>query len=102
MRIPTDIDLINLQYKHLKLQGKGDYPNISFDFLGYTFKPRGAKSKYGKYFTSFLPAIADNAKKRIRKEVRSWRIQLKVDKDLWDISSMFNKKIQGWINYYTH
>lgn len=81
---------------------KGNYPNISFDFLGYTFKPRGAKSKYGKYFTSFLPAIADNAKKRIRKEVRSWRIQLKVDKDLWDISSMFNKKIQGWINYYTH
>ena len=81
---------------------KGDYPNISFDFLGYTFKPRGAKSKYGKYFTSFLPAIADNAKERIRKEVRSWRVQLKVDKDLWDISSMFNKKIQGWINYYTH
>jgi RNA-directed DNA polymerase len=81
---------------------KGDYPNISFDFLGYTFKPRGVKSKYGKYFTSFLPAIADNAKKRIRKEVRSWRIQLKVDKDLWDISSMFNKRIQGWINYYTH
>jgi len=81
---------------------KGNYPNISFDFLGYTFKPRGAKSKYGKYFTSFLPAIADNAKKRIRKEVRSWRVQLKVDKDLWDISSMFNKKIQGWINYYTH
>ncbi|MBZ9634637.1 group II intron reverse transcriptase/maturase [Clostridium sp. FP1] len=81
---------------------KGDYPNISFDFLGYTFKPRGAKSKFGKYFTGFLPAIADNAKKRIRKEVRSWRIQLKVDKDLWDISSMFNKKIQGWINYYTH
>ncbi|MBZ9609923.1 group II intron reverse transcriptase/maturase [Clostridium estertheticum] len=81
---------------------EGDYPDISFDFLGYTFKPRGAKSKYGKYFTSFLPAIADNAKKRIRKEVRSWRVQLKVDKDLWDISSMFNKKIQGWINYYTH
>lgn len=81
---------------------KGDYPNISFDFLGYTFKPRGAKSKYGKYFTSFLPAIADKAKKSIRKEVRSWRVQLKVDKNLWDISNMFNKKIQGWINYYTH
>ncbi len=77
------------------------YPDISFDFLGYTFKPRGAKSKYGKYFTSFLPAIADKAKRSIRKEVRSWRVQLKVDKDLWDISSMFNKKIQGWVNYYT-
>ncbi|MCY6355885.1 group II intron reverse transcriptase/maturase [Clostridium sp. ZS2-4] len=81
---------------------KGTYQNISFDFLGYTFKPRGAKNKYGKYFTSFLPAIADKAKKSIRKEVRSWRLQLRVDKDLWDISNMFNKKIQGWINYYTH
>ncbi|SHJ89744.1 group II intron reverse transcriptase/maturase [Hathewaya proteolytica DSM 3090] len=81
---------------------KGNYHNISFDFLGYTFKPRGAKSKYGKYFTSFLPAIAEKAKKAIRKEVRGWKLQLKVDKDLWDISNMFNKQIQGWINYYTH
>ena len=81
---------------------KGDYPNISFDFLGYTFKPRGAKNKYGRYFTSFLPAIAEKAKKAIRKEVRYWKLQLKVDKDLWDISNMFNKQIQGWINYYTH
>ena len=81
---------------------KGSYKNISFDFLGYTFKPRGAKSKYGKYFTSFLPAMADKAKKSIRIQVRSWKLQLKVDKDLWDISDMFNKKIQGWINYYTH
>lgn len=81
---------------------KGEYSNISFDFLGYTFKPRGAKNKYGKYFTNFLPAIAEKAKKAIRKEVRGWKLQLKVDKDLWDISSMFNKQIQGWINYYTH
>lgn len=29
-------------------------------------------------------------------------MQLKPDKDLWDIANMFNKQIQGWINYYTH
>lgn len=29
-------------------------------------------------------------------------LQLKADKDLWDIANMFNKQIQGWINYYTH
>jgi RNA-directed DNA polymerase len=81
---------------------KGVYPNITFDFLGYTFKPRGAKNKYGKYFTNFLPAIAEKAKKSIRKEVRGWKLQLKVDRDLWDIANMFNKQIQGWINYYTH
>ncbi|MFF3025490.1 group II intron reverse transcriptase/maturase [Gottfriedia sp. NPDC057948] len=81
---------------------KGNHPNISFDFLGYTFRPRHSKNKFGKFFTNFLPAIAEKAKKAIRKEVRSWRLQLKVDKDLWDIANMFNKKIQGWINYYTH
>lgn len=81
---------------------KGSYENISFDFLGYTFKPRGAKNKYGKYFTSFLPGMSGKAQKTIRKEVRSWKLQIKVDKTLEDISRMFNSKIQGWINYYTH
>ncbi|MDF0729115.1 group II intron reverse transcriptase/maturase [Cytobacillus sp. S13-E01] len=81
---------------------QGEYSTISFDFLGYTFRPRHSKNKYGKFFTNFLPAIADKAKKAIRKEVRSWRLQLKVDKNLQDISNMFNKKIQGWINYYGH
>jgi RNA-directed DNA polymerase len=81
---------------------KGDYHNISFDFLGYTFQPRGSKSKYGKYFTNFLPAISGRAKKAIRYVVKMWRLQLKVTKDLRDIACMFNKKIQGWINYYSH
>jgi len=79
-----------------------NYENTSFDFLGYTFKPRGAKNKHGKYFTNFLPAISDKAKKAIRKEIRTWKLQLKSDKTLEDIGNMFNSKIQGWINYYTH
>ena len=81
---------------------KGIYENISFDFLGYTFKPRVAKNKYGKYFTSFLPAMSDKAQKAVRKEIRSWKLQLKSDKTLKDIANMFNSKIQGWINYYSH
>lgn len=81
---------------------RGNHEHISFDFLGYTFRPRHAKNRYGKYFTSFLPAISETAKKAIRKEVRSWKIQLKSDKDIKDIANMFNRKIQGWINYYTH
>ena len=81
---------------------KGNYENISFDFLGYTFKPRGAIDKSGKNFTSFLPAISDKAKKRIREEVRNWRLQLRVNKDIVDIASEINKQLQGWINYYKH
>lgn len=81
---------------------KGNHEHISFDFLGYTFRPRLAKNKYGKFFVSFLPAMGEKAKKAIRKEVRSWKLQFKTDKDLLDIANMFNSKIQGWINYYTH
>lgn len=81
---------------------KGNHEHTSFDFLGYTFRPRLAKNKYGKFFVSFLPAMGEKAKKAIRKEVRSWKLQFKTDKDLCDIANMFNNKIQGWINYYTH
>lgn len=81
---------------------KGEYEIISFDFLGYTFKPRGAKNKHGKYFTSFLPAISEKAKKSIRKEIRSWKLQLKSDKSINDIANIIDSKIQGWINYYSH
>jgi group II intron reverse transcriptase/maturase len=81
---------------------KGDYENTSFDFLGYTFRPRGSKNKYGKYFTNFLPAISDKAKKNIRKKVRDWRLQLKSNKSLQDIANMFNSQIQGWLNHYTY
>ena len=80
---------------------KGNYDNISFDFLGYTFKPRHAKNKYGNFFTSFLPAMSGKAQKAVRKEIRSWKLQLKPDKTLEDIANMFNSKIQGWINYYS-
>ena len=78
----------------------GNYPITTFDFLGFTFRPRGAKNKYGKCFTNFLPAVSDKAKKAIRKEVRNWRLQLKADKKLEDLANMFNSKIQGWMNYY--
>lgn len=81
---------------------KGNHEYTSFDFVGYTFRPRHAKNKYGKFFTNFLPAMSGKAKNAIRKEVKSWKLQLKSDKTLNDIANMFNRKIQGWINYYTY
>lgn len=80
----------------------GNYENIKFDFLGYTFRMRGAKGKYGEIFNSFLPSMSDKARRAIREELRSWRIQLRVNKSLKDIANMLNSKIQGWINYYSH
>jgi group II intron reverse transcriptase/maturase len=77
------------------------YPTVAFDFLGYTFRPRGAKCKDGKgLFTGFLPAISNKAAKAIRQEVRSWSLQNKSSKSLHDLARMFNAQIRGWKAYY--
>ena len=73
---------------------------ITFDFLGYTFRPRGARRKDGVMFVSFLPAISDKAKEAIRKEVREWMLQRMIAFEIEDIAKMYNPKIRGWMNYY--
>jgi group II intron reverse transcriptase/maturase len=78
----------------------GDYPKESFDFLGFEFRPRGAKSRVGRYFVSFLPAVSKKAAKSIRSVIRGWRLHRLSDKGLLDLSRMFNPIIRGWINYY--
>ena len=79
---------------------EGNYPNEKFDFLGYTFCPRRAKSRNGKLFVSFLPALSNEASKSIRKTIKSWRLHRMTDKSLRDLACMFNPIIRGWVNYY--
>jgi RNA-directed DNA polymerase len=79
---------------------KGNYRNGKFDFLGYTFRPRLSKDRYGKFFVGFLPAVSDGAAKSMRRTIRSWRIHRMTDKSIKDLACMFNPIIRGWINYY--
>ena len=76
------------------------YANERFEFLGYTFRPRLSRGKAGKFFVNFLPAVSDDARKAMSRELRSWRIDERSDKTLDDLALMFNKVVQGWINYY--
>lgn len=79
---------------------RGSYPQVKFDFLGFTFQPRGVKGHWGKCFYGFNPAISNKAAKAIRDEIRSWRLHLRSNKSLEDLSRMFNPVIRGWVNYY--
>jgi RNA-directed DNA polymerase len=76
------------------------YPNVSFDFLGFGFRPRGAKSRLGRVFVSFLPAVSKKAVNSMRRVIRGWRLHRLSDKNLLDLSRMFNPVIRGWITYY--
>lgn len=42
---------------------RGAYPQTSFTFLGYTFRARTATDRWGRRFTSFLPAVSPLALK---------------------------------------
>lgn len=76
------------------------YPVIQFTFLGYTFRPRKAVDKYGRIYVNFCPAVSREATKAMRQTVRGWHLQLKCDKNLSDLSNMFNPILRGWLNYY--
>ena len=78
----------------------GNHPNVKFDFLGYTFQPRGAKSREENLFVGYLPAISNKAAKTIRDIIRSWRLHLRSGMNLEDISRKINPILRGWVNYY--
>jgi len=61
---------------------RGNYSEYRFDFLGYTFRPRKAKARNGKLFVGFMPAVSNEAAKRMRQTMRRWRLHLWNDKSL--------------------
>jgi RNA-directed DNA polymerase len=79
---------------------KGNYENESFDYLGYTFRPRVVRSKAGDKFVGFTPAISRRAMKGIREEVRGWRLHQWSEGSMRDLAKKINPQVRGWINYY--
>ena len=81
---------------------RGEYPEQKFDFLGYTFRPRRAKTRQGRFFVGFNPAISNKATKSICDAMRQWKLHRRSDKSLDELAQMINPVLRGWINYYGH
>lgn len=79
---------------------RGHHPDHSFDFLGFTFRPRRSKNRWGKSFINFSPAVSNKSAKTMRSKMRSWGLHNRSDKSLDDLARMFNPVIQGWMNYF--
>jgi len=72
-----------------------EYAHIAFDFLGYTFRPRTSKNRWGKLIISFTPAISNEAAKTIRQKSRDWNWRFQSDRDLEPLAMKYNPVIQG-------
>jgi len=81
---------------------RNDYSRISFTFLGYEFRPRRAKTRDGKIWTSFQPAISASAAKRIVQAIREWNLPRQTSVSLNELARRYNARILGWMNYYSH
>jgi len=81
---------------------RGEYPEQKFDFLGYTFRPRRAKTRQGRFFVGFTPAISNKATKSICDAMRQWKLHRRTDKSLDELAQMINQVLRGWISYYGH
>jgi len=79
---------------------KGNFGKVSFDFLGYTFRPRLSKNRAGKYFINFSPAISNKAKQKILQVMRDWRLHHRTHLDVLNLALKINPVVRGWINYY--
>ena len=73
---------------------------VTFDFLGYTFKPRPAKNSKGQCFISFIPAVSGSAKEAINKRIRKSKLRRSSHLSIDAIAERWNPVLRGWYNYY--
>lgn len=80
---------------------KGSYHNTSFDFLGFSFRPRVVRSqKLNCMFVGFTPSVSERSLKSIQKKIKwlKWRKQTELT--LEEIADQLNPILRGCINYY--
>lgn len=78
----------------------GDYPQTSFDFLGYTFRPRPTRTRQGTLFVGFNPAVSRKALKAMSAKMRGWTLHKRIQATLESLAAMINPVIRGWIAYF--
>jgi hypothetical protein len=77
---------------------KRRHDHEKLDFLGYEFRPRRSKSRTGKAFLNFSPAISTKAAKAIRERIRSWKLPKGSDEAIEELSRLYNPIIRGGSN----
>lgn len=77
-----------------------DDVGVEFTFLGYTFRPRYARTADGSWKTGFLPAVSKAACKAMGRVIRGWKLGRRTDLSFKEVATMVNRVVAGWINYY--
>jgi group II intron reverse transcriptase/maturase len=73
-----------------------------FDFLGFSFQPRGVKSHRheGEMFLGYDCAISSSSRQKITDEIKRTDFHRWSGATIERIAEKFNPKLRGWLNYY--
>jgi group II intron reverse transcriptase/maturase len=79
-----------------------NYEQVQFGFLGFSYQPRQAQSKFGegKSFTAFAPEISKENQKKIRDNIKETVKWNNTSQKVEQIAEKLNSKLRGWINYF--
>lgn len=72
---------------------------VSFDFLGYAFRPRDTLGKNGR-FTGFDLAASLKAVKRMSEAVTGWHLRRHANLTWEQLTDWIGPVIRGWMAYY--
>nr|MBX2843226.1 group II intron reverse transcriptase/maturase [Flammeovirgaceae bacterium] len=81
---------------------KKQYQQVTFDFLGMSFKPKVAKNrKSGVLFTTYGPAaISKKSVRKIIDTIKSKYLTKRVTVELKQLAPLLAPHVRGWINYF--
>lgn len=86
---------------YCKQSGRGaSYERVTFDFLGFTFKPKKARKRTGELFLGFGPVISVRSVTRITAELKHLGLHRRTRHELTTLAEILDPKLRGWFNYY--
>ena len=83
--------------RHVSTKPQKSIP-VSFDFLGFTFKPRRCKRNDGQLFWGFRPAVSVKNLKRMNAELNKMHRWVRMT--ITEVAAVIALKVRGWIRYY--
>lgn len=78
----------------------GEHEHMSFNFLGFEFKPTRYKGQRGNVITAFCSDICPEKEKKITSYIRSMQILKNTSLSIEELGSHLRDTTRGWINYY--
>ncbi|MGI6711519.1 MAG: group II intron maturase-specific domain-containing protein [Bacillota bacterium] len=93
---PTKTKIVYCQDK----DRQKEYPNIEFDFLGYTFRKVCIKDRTGRLQMNFIASVSKKAEQTLKDKVKTLEIHKRTGSKINMIAEVLNPILRGWMNYF--